>query len=221
MQIDEYFKRQIELVGEDKQSSLQNKSIAVVGCGGLGCSLVASLGSSGIGKIVLIDFDTVSLSNIHRQIIFTLNDINKNKCEVLKEYIKSRNPLCKIEVKKVDFSSINELEVDLILDATDNFKTREHINKLSKESNTPWIYASVEEFNAQICFFHKSDFSVFDIKDKKVGGVFAPMVMQSASFSANMAIRYLLDMPIKKDKLYYLNYSSDGEFSIKGFNLPK
>ena len=66
----EYFKRQIDLWGKDTQKSLENKHTIIVGSGGLGCSLGYALGSSGIGNISIVDFDTVSIHNIHRQIGF-------------------------------------------------------------------------------------------------------------------------------------------------------
>ncbi|MEJ2489400.1 MAG: ThiF family adenylyltransferase, partial [Sulfurovaceae bacterium] len=70
----EYFKRQIELWGAQKQEALQDKSIAIIGAGGLGSSLALALSGSGIGDIDVVDFDRVSLHNIHRQIAFRLED---------------------------------------------------------------------------------------------------------------------------------------------------
>jgi len=78
-----YFQRQVQLWGEEVQASLKNKRIAIVGSGGLGCSLGIGLGSSGIGEIHVVDFDTVSLHNIHRQIAFKLEDEGKPKAQVL------------------------------------------------------------------------------------------------------------------------------------------
>ena len=65
-----YFHRQVQLWGEATQESLQTKKIVIIGCGGLGSSLAYALGSSGIGEIHLVDFDDVSVHNIHRQIAF-------------------------------------------------------------------------------------------------------------------------------------------------------
>ena len=66
----QYFHRQVQLWGEETQTLLQSKKIAIIGAGGLGSSLAFALGSSGIGEIHMIDFDEVSLHNIHRQIAF-------------------------------------------------------------------------------------------------------------------------------------------------------
>ena len=77
--MEEYFSRQIKLWGREVQLELCNKHIVIVGCGGLGCSLGIALGSSGIGKITLLDFDRVGVHNIHRQIGFTLSDEGRAK----------------------------------------------------------------------------------------------------------------------------------------------
>ncbi|NOR57435.1 MAG: thiamine biosynthesis protein ThiF, partial [Sulfurimonas sp.] len=69
-----YFHRQVQLWGEDTQNLLQTKKIAVIGSGGLGSSLAFALGASGIGEIHMVDFDEVSLHNIHRQIAFKVGD---------------------------------------------------------------------------------------------------------------------------------------------------
>jgi len=219
---DEYFKRQIELLGEDVQKDLKNKSIAIVGCGGLGCSLAVALGSSGIGKIHLIDFDRVAYHNIHRQIAFKLEDIDKPKCEVLKDFILSRCEFVDIEAHFCSFEEFCSLDekFDLLLDATDNIPIRVTIDEKMKRLKTPWIYASVEEFNAQICFFDKSCFSSFAQGNIKPKGVAAPMVMQAASFEANLALRFLCGLEIERDRLYYLSYSSLGEFKVDSFSMP-
>ena len=72
-----YFHRQIQLWGEQTQRALADKRILIIGAGGLGSSLSYALGASGIGRISVVDFDTVALHNIHRQILFTLADEGK------------------------------------------------------------------------------------------------------------------------------------------------
>ena len=76
---EEYFNRQIQLWGEVTQKSLQKKKIAIIGAGGLGCTLALASGTSGIGEIHMVDFDRASNHNIHRQIAFTLDDEGKTK----------------------------------------------------------------------------------------------------------------------------------------------
>jgi len=209
----DYFKRQIELWGEVKQNSLKDKKIAIIGCGGLGSSLALSLGSSGIGEIDLIDFDKVALHNIHRQITFSLKDEDRYKSIVTKEILQNRFAKVKIDSFEIDFKQymLKNRKVDLILDATDNLSVRVLIDNFAKSINIPWIYGSVEEFNGQVCFFDKSSFKSFQITDKKPVGIATPIVMHIASLQANLAIRYLTNMKIERDKLYYLFFNKLGE----------
>jgi len=219
-----YFNRQIQLWGEETQESLKTKKIAIIGCGGLGCSLAIALGSSGIGHIDLIDFDTVGVHNIHRQVGFKVGDEGKLKCEVLKELVESRNPFVSVRSFDMDFDTFSFTDdyYDLILDGTDNLPTRAKINKFSKDKNIPWIYASVELFHGQVCFFDNADFeSIFNVTDHKPGGIAAPIVMSIATFQANLALRFLADLPIQKDLLNYFFFSEEGEYTHQKFPLPK
>lgn len=221
--MNDYFHRQIQLWGEDKQNSLQSKKIAIIGCGGLGCSLGIALGSSGIGTIYCIDFDKIEIHNIHRQIAFKTEDEGSYKCDVLSTLLRARSPYVKAISKNMDFEkfSSENLEVDLIIDATDNLHVRAQIDKFAKQSTTPWIYGSVEAFNGQVCFFQESDFSAFKISDKKPEGIAAPIVMHVASLQANLALRYLAGLPVKKDWLYYLYFDDNGELITQKFGMPK
>ena len=219
-----YFNRQIQLWGEDTQNSLKSKKIAIVGCGGLGCSLGVALGASGIGQIDLVDFDEVGVHNIHRQIGFKVGDEGRNKAEVLKELIQNRCPYVKVESFDMDFETFTFTNdyYDLIIDATDNLPVRAKINQFSKEKNIPWIYGSVEAFHGQVCFFQDASFeSVFNISNHKPAGIAAPIVMNIASLQANLALRYLAGLKVKKDFLYYFFFNEDGEFITQKFGLPK
>ncbi len=220
-----YFNRQIQLWGEETQKSLQEKKIVIIGSGGLGCSLGVALGASGIGQIDIVDFDTVGVHNIHRQIAFQIGDEGKPKCEVLKELILSRCPYVNVEAYDMDFDKFIttvKKDYDLIIDATDNLPVRGKINNFAKSKNTPWLYGSVEAFHGQVCFFQDASFeSVFNISDHKPAGIAAPIVMNIASLQANIALRYLTDLSVKKDFLYYCFFNDEGEFTIQKFGLPK
>lgn len=218
-----YFHRQVQLWGEETQASLQDKKIAIIGCGGLGSSLAYALGSSGIGEIHLVDFDDVSVHNIHRQIAFKVGDEGKFKANVVKEVIENRCPFVKVfaHIGRLETFTCKGIEVDLILDATDNLPSRVLIDQYAKSQHTPWIYGSVEAFNGQVCFFDKSSFGAFKISDKKPSGIAAPIVMHIASLQANLALRYLAGLSVKKDFLYYLFINEEGELITQKFNMPK
>ena len=222
-QYNNYFDRQIQLWGISDQKKLLSKRIVIVGCGGLGCSLGFALGTSGIGYIDLIDFDKVSISNIHRQLAFKLDDIDKYKCDVLKSTILAKSTFTNINTYKTDFENFTKLttnKYDLIIDATDNLEVRTTIDKFCKTNDIPWVYGSVEEFHGQVCFFENTNFTdIFQIKNHKQKGIATPSVMQIASLQANLALRFLLDLNIKKDTLYYLFFDKDGEFIQQKFFL--
>jgi len=219
----EYFNRQIQLWGSNVQQCLEKKKIAIIGSGGLGCTLAMALGTSGIGEIHMVDYDTVSSHNIHRQIAFRLDDEGKNKAKVVCKLIESKNPFVKTVAFDMDFESFKEMgnSYDLILDGTDNLPVRGEIDIYAKETNTPWIYASVEAFNGQVCFFDEANFKVFNISDHKPAGITAPIVMHIGSLQANLALRYLAGLTIVKDKLYYLYFNDDGELITQKFGMPK
>ena len=223
MTLEEYFHRQIQLWGEATQKSLQNKKVAIIGSGGLGSTLAMALGTSGIGEIHMVDFDTVSLHNIHRQIAFTLEDEGASKSKTVVKLLKSKNPFVKAVAFDMDFESFKGMGngYDLILDATDNLPVRNDIDTYAKEIGTPWVYASVEEFNGQVCFFDKSTFKVFNMSDHKPGGITAPIVMHIGSLQANLALRYLAGLEVVKDKLYYLYFNEEGELITQKFGMPE
>jgi molybdopterin/thiamine biosynthesis adenylyltransferase len=219
-----YFHRQVQLWGEETQILLQTKRIAVIGSGGLGSSLAFALGASGIGEIHMVDFDTVSLHNIHRQIAFKSGDEGKYKSEVCAELIEARCPYVKAHAHICHFEAFvaKNIEVDLIIDATDNLPSRGEINMYAKSKALPWVYGSVEAFNGQVCFFEDASFNeLFKITQKTPAGIAAPIVMHIASLQANLALRYLAGLSVKKDKLYYLFFNDEGELVTQKFALPK
>ncbi len=207
----EFYARQIQLFGEDIQKDLSSKSIAIIGCGGLGCSLAYALATSGVGSIWLVDFDEVSLSNLHRQIGFTYEDIGELKSKALARSLQKRvEKKTSLNAYEGRFESFVEqnIQLDLILDGTDNMETRAKIDDFCKKVNIPWAYSSVEEWYGQICFFDSIKFDkIFKQKVLPSKGQVAPMVMQIASFSSILALRYLCGFEVKKDYLYNLDFS--------------
>ncbi len=207
------FRRQIEVLGEENQKKLSQKSILIVGCGGLGNIIATTLGCIGLNKIYLIDFDKIELHNIHRQFQFRKNDIGKFKCEVLKEKIQR----CDTEIISLNkkFSTDLDIDIDLIIDATDNFDVRLEIDKFAKKKNIPWIYSSVEEWKAQIAVFKKTSFEIFALKNHIPKGQLPPMVNFAGSFASLIALKVLLFNI--KEKLFFIDFEKD--FICKEFSF--
>lgn len=154
------FKRQITLseIGKEGQQKLQNASVMVVGCGGLGSPIAVYLASSGIGKIHLVDFDTVDITNLHRQVFYSLEDVHKPKVMVLSEFIKKRAPFTKVTItnkpitKENVFKLINE--VDIVVDGTDSLPTKYLLNDACVLKNKPIVYGSLYKFDGYVATFN-------------------------------------------------------------------
>ena len=141
-------------IGMDGQKKLMNASVGVVGLGGLGCPVAQSLVMAGIGKLILIDGDDVELSNLHRQALHGPDDIGKTKIISAKESLDKINAVTKIEIIDEYLDEQNGLDLirncDLIIDATDNIKTRKLIDRFSKETNVPMIYGGLYRWEGQV-----------------------------------------------------------------------
>jgi molybdopterin/thiamine biosynthesis adenylyltransferase len=218
----DYFLRQIALWGEETQESLQNKRIAIIGCGGLGSTLALTLGSSGIGYIELVDFDTLSTHNLHRQIAYKIIDIGGIKCEILASLVRRRCTSVEVVPRNESFDEFCKRDgyFDLIVDATDNLPARAKIDEWAKKRDIPWIYASVEGFNGQVCFMEKASFDAFTVNDRKPGGIAPPIVAFIAAFEANLVLRYLAGLSVEKDVLNYLYFDENGALVHKKFGMP-
>lgn len=140
----EALKRLKLLVGEEAVSKLQNTTVVIVGLGGVGGYVVETLARSGIGTLILVDYDTVDITNINRQLVALNSTVGKNKAEAWKDRIHDINPDCKVSVKKIflEKENIEEIvvgKVDYIVDACDTLKTKEELIRLSVSHNIPFI----------------------------------------------------------------------------------
>ena len=142
---------EIEIEGQKK---LLNARVVIVGMGGLGCSIAQSLLIAGIGDLHLIDGDDVSLSNLHRQPLYSPDDVNKKKVEVAKEKLEKLNPETSIQIIDTILDEENAdvflANSDVIIDATDNIKTRQLIDEFSKKLNIPMAYGGLFRFEGQV-----------------------------------------------------------------------
>jgi adenylyltransferase/sulfurtransferase len=141
-------------VGMDGQKKLLNATIAIVGMGGLGCPAAQSLITAGVGKLILIDGDIVELSNLHRQPLYGVDDLNRLKVEVAKERLEQLNNKAVIILIDKYFKEENGMsfiqDANVIIDATDNIQTRQLIDKFSKEANVPMIYGGLFRYEGQV-----------------------------------------------------------------------
>jgi adenylyltransferase/sulfurtransferase len=165
----ERFSRQLVLknIGPKGQKKILSSKVLIVGVGGLGCPAAESLVRAGIGTIGLIDNDIVNLSNIHRQSLFSSKDIRKLKVNVAAKKLREINPLTKIKTYK---SKLNEKNInniikgyELIIDGSDNFKTKFLINDYCLKLKKKLITGAISKFDGHIF--------TFDFKDKKTASL--------------------------------------------------
>jgi molybdopterin/thiamine biosynthesis adenylyltransferase/rhodanese-related sulfurtransferase len=157
---DKMYLRQTTLkeVGNSGQQKLQEASVCVVGCGGLGSVAAIYLAASGVGNLHLIDFDTVDLSNLHRQVFYRLTDVGKSKAEVLSNYIHSISPFVNVSFtsKAVDKSNVVDLilPTDFVLDCTDFLPVKYLLNDACVIHDKILVYGSLYKFDGYIATFN-------------------------------------------------------------------
>ena len=159
----ERYERQVILpeFGEEGQRKLLNAKILVIGAGGLGCPALQYLVAAGIGTIGIVDHDTVSLNNLHRQVIYSVSDIGFSKAKRASVILNGLNPDIKIVPYDEQLTVENALSIierfDIIIDGTDNFATRYMINDACVLLDKPLIYGAVSQFDGQVAIFNYED----------------------------------------------------------------
>ncbi|WP_153445592.1 HesA/MoeB/ThiF family protein [Vibrio algicola] len=153
------YQRQIMVpeVGESGQELLLASKVLIVGCGGLGSSVALYLASAGVGQLVVADGDSVESSNLQRQVIYRESDIGVNKAKSTVHQIKQLDSQSKIRAVESFLQDERlKLEVmmaDVVLDCSDNFPTRQAVNKACVESGTPLISGSAIGWVGQLMTF--------------------------------------------------------------------
>ena len=153
------YSRQIVLknVGTFGQKKIINSKVLIIGAGGLGCPVADLLARSGVGEIGIMDYDKVSLSNIHRQTLYTAKDVNKFKVDVVKKKLNLINKCIKINTYNRKASEKNLINIinkyDIIVDGSDNFKTKFLLNKYSLKFKKILIVGAISKFDGHIFTF--------------------------------------------------------------------
>ena len=208
----ERYSRQIVLkdIGIIGQKEIINSKVLIVGAGGLGCPVADYLARAGVGTIGVVDFDKVSLSNIHRQSLYNSKDIGKYKVDAIKEKIKLINPLIKIikYKKKVNDKNLNSMinSFDIIVDGSDNFKTKFLLNNYSIKYKKILIVGAISKFDGHIfsfnfknkkepclrCFYQSvpSD----DFLDSETEGILGPVAGIIGNIQSNEVLKNILNV---------------------------
>lgn len=139
-----YLDKSIQLLGEENIKSLGDKTVLVIGLGGVGGTALEALARSGLKKFVLIDFDKVDETNLNRQVLYTKDDVGRNKVEAAKDRLLKINPEFEIATQnlKIEECTLNDLnvgKVDFIIDAIDYIPGKLHIIEYSIKNRIPFI----------------------------------------------------------------------------------
>jgi adenylyltransferase/sulfurtransferase len=144
-------------IGEEGQIRLKNAGVLLVGTGGLGAPAALYLAAAGVGRLGLVDFDTVDETNLQRQVIFTTSDAGKPKAEAARDHLRQLNPYINIDTHPVRLGGGNAREIlkdyDVALDGSDNFATKYLLNDACVLSGKPDVYGSVLRFEGQASVF--------------------------------------------------------------------
>lgn len=156
----ERYQRQMILpgFGESTQQRLSQARVLVIGAGGLGCPVLQYLAAAGVGTIGIADGDTVALSNLHRQVLYSTNDIGKNKALCAAAVLQALNPEIAIITFPAHVTTGNLLDIldgfDIVVDGTDNFATRYMINDACVLKGKTLVYGAVSQYEGQVAVFN-------------------------------------------------------------------
>ena len=162
------FKRHFSLagVGPEGQERIKNARVLVIGAGGLGSPLLIYLAAAGIGHIGIVDDDTVSLSNLQRQVLYSNAEIGRKKVEVASGKLSGLYPEIEIKTYDTRFTEASAEELmkhyHVVADCTDNYRTRELIGRVSARLKIPLAFASVLNYEGQVTVFNYQDGPSFD-----------------------------------------------------------
>ncbi|TGK79147.1 dinucleotide-utilizing protein [Leptospira noumeaensis] len=229
---DSFFQRQIQVpeIGSAGQKKWKDSSVLVIGLGGLGCPAALQLALGGIGRIGLIDFDRVEVSNLHRQTLFTFKDLGLPKVEVVSKVLLEHCPWLQIECFFELISESTKSERldgwDLVLDCTDTISSKYVINDLCVSKSVPLVTASVFRTSSQFAIFSGEGKPCYrclfpDLKDGdtmncSVGGVLGLQTALAGTYQTSLAMQYLLD-PNGTDlsSVYFMEWNPPLLFSSK------
>jgi len=218
----ERYNRQIILdgIGIEGQNKIKNASVLIVGVGGLGSIVSLYLTAAGIGKIGLIDDDTVSISNLQRQILYKESDLNLPKVDCAKKRLNELNSEVSFVLycEKLNSENVETIipKYDIIVDGCDNFETRYLIDDVCVKYNKPYVFGAISEFSGQVSVFnykggatYQDLFPIETVKrksGKQSSGVLGVLPGIIGSIEANEAIKIIAGIgDVLSNKLFSIN----------------
>jgi len=200
-------------IGETGQALIRDSHVALIGVGGLGCAAAQYLVSSGIGELTLCDFDSVTASNLSRQVLYRETDLGQLKVEVATEYLHALNPDTKINTRAKRMTDEDMQSVfpgcDFVIDASDNYGTRLAVNRSCLSLAIPWLMASCIRMEGQLmllrpdlddqpCYRCAYGEAPDTLEDCPGAGIFAPVAGIAGTSAAYFALASLTGLAVPR-----------------------
>ncbi|WP_347067596.1 HesA/MoeB/ThiF family protein [Flavobacterium sp. WV_118_3] len=207
-------------IGETGQLRLKNAKVLVIGAGGLGCPILQYLATAGVGTLGIIDFDTVEMHNLHRQILYTEADINQPKAEIAAVVIRHLNPEISCLVFNKKLTAANAISIlqdfDVIVDGCDNFATRYLVNDTCVALEKPLVYGSILKFEGQLAVFNHNGSKQLrdlfpeppdpkDVPNCSLNGVMGTLPGIIGTMMAHEALKLIIGLPTLQNELVLFN----------------
>ncbi|MWB95667.1 thiamine biosynthesis protein ThiF [Flavobacterium sp. GA093] len=207
-------------IGDEGQEKLKKAKILVIGAGGLGCPVLQYISTAGVGCIGIIDFDTIEIHNLHRQILYTENQVGENKALVAKSVLEKLNPLIEVVAIPEKLTAENAEKIipqyDVIVDGSDNFATRYLVNDTCVAFQKPLVYGSILKFEGQVAIFNlngsKNLRDLFpempnpkEVPNCNLNGVLGTLPGIIGTMMAHETLKLILELPTLKNELVLFN----------------
>ena len=204
---------------------ISKNSAVIIGCGGLGTNAAVHLAGSGIGKLLLVDFDGVEKRNLNRQFFYTENDEGSAKCELLAKRLKAYAPECEIDCinERIEYPDFAE-GYDIIVIAVDNIETRKNVNEYCKKSGVPCVNGNINRgFGMAYLFIpgKTPDLEAAGCLNETNNKMRSPSTTAGiiGATEAALAIDYFLGRTQNAGKLYLLDNNEIQTLEIRGDEL--
>ncbi|MFD2742269.1 MULTISPECIES: HesA/MoeB/ThiF family protein [Sphingobacterium] len=206
----------IEEIGVAGQRKIMESKILVIGAGGLGSPAIQYLAAAGVGIVGIVDFDRLEEHNLNRQILHRTADVGNLKVDSAARFVQALNPLVKVQKHEVELAASNATDLlsgyDVIVDGSDNFRTRYLVNDVCVAVQKPLVYGSIFGFEGQLAVFNYAGSknlrdlfpeppSANDIPDCDSNGVLGALPGIIGSMMAMQALKIVLDLPVDSNQL--------------------
>ncbi|MFV5700512.1 HesA/MoeB/ThiF family protein [Flavobacterium sp. XS2P12] len=216
------YNRQMMLpeIGDSGQEKLKKAKVLVIGAGGLGCPILQYVATAGVGTIGIVDFDTIELHNLHRQILYTEEQVGKSKAITAKSVLETLNPLIDIIAFEEKLTMENATQIimnfDVVVDGSDNFATRYLVNDTCVMLGKSLVYGSILNFEGQMAVFNhngnKNLRDLFpeppnpkDVPNCNLNGVLGTLPGMIGTMMAHETLKLIMDLPTLDNELVLFN----------------